>query len=157
MHEKRYTKDELELIDAEFRYMLDGQGFTLLMVDPNHTHRRTFVNKLRDVGVDEIREAKTAEDALTEARRIKGDVVFLIELNMPQTDGIALTKKLHAEEVWKESKVILFGEEHHKDRLVQALKCGAQAFLKAPLTPESIIAKLNQFGYTCKRPSSAHG
>lgn len=156
MSEKRFTKDELEQIDADFRYMLHGQGFTLLMVDPNHTHRRTFVNKLHAIGVDEVREAKTAEDAVKEARRIRDDIVFLVELNMPGKDGIVLTKEIHAQEAWKDCKVILFGDETHKERLVQALRCGARAYLKKPITPEGIVAKLQEFGYRCTKPSGPH-
>lgn len=157
MHEKRYTKDELDQIDADFHYMLHGQGFTFLMVDPNHTFRRTFVNKLRTVGIDEVREAKSAGEAVIEARKIRGDIVFLVELNMPGKDGIALTKELHANEAWKDSKVILFSDETKKERLVQALRCGAHAFLKKPVTPEGIVTKLQEFGYRCVRPSQAHG
>lgn len=144
---KRYSKEELVELEKKLRYLLYGQGFSTLIVDPSLAQRRTIVNGLRAAGVEEIEEARDGAEGWDKLRKLEGTPVLVLELNAPKLAGADFTAKARGDENYKEAKIILMSAENDKRKVVAGLKAGADAFLKRPFEPEVLVAKIREFGF----------
>lgn len=110
---------------------------TVLIIDDHAMVReglRTFLD-LND-GIQVVGEGSNGKEAITLVQSLKPDVV-LMDLVMPIADGIAATKaikqmKLHTKVIALTS----FGEE---DRVVTAVKAGAEGYLLKNVSPIDLV------------------
>lgn len=93
---------------------------------------------------DDIEVCGTAMDgrrAIEEARRLQPDVI-LMDVNMPQMDGIQATELL-AQEV-PTSPVIIMSVQGERDYLRRAMQAGAREFLIKPFSGDELIASIRR-------------
>jgi pilus assembly protein CpaE len=93
---------------------------------------------------DDIEVCGTAGDgrrALEEARRLNPDIV-LMDVNMPQMDGIQATE-LMAQEA-PGSPVIIMSVQGERDYLRRAMQAGAREFLIKPFSGDELIASIRR-------------
>jgi DNA-binding NarL/FixJ family response regulator len=64
--------------------------------------------------------------------------VLLLDLSMPDVDGIEVTKRLH--DVSPETKVVVFTSFSDRERIVHALDAGAVGYLLKDAEPEELHA-----------------
>ncbi|MGH7750420.1 MAG: response regulator, partial [Candidatus Dormibacteria bacterium] len=91
---------------------------------------------------DDIEVCGRATDgrrALDEARRLHPDVI-LMDVNMPQMDGIEATRLL-AEEV-PGSPVVIMSVQGDRDYIRHALRAGAREFLIKPFTGDELTGSI---------------
>ncbi|HEY2704688.1 MAG TPA: response regulator [Candidatus Dormibacteraeota bacterium] len=93
---------------------------------------------------DDIEVCGTACDgrrAIEEARRLQPDIV-LMDVNMPQLDGIQATELL-AQEV-PGSPVIIMSVQGERDYIRRAMQAGAREFLIKPFSGDELIASIRR-------------
>jgi len=114
----------------------------VLIVDDHAVVRqglRTFLELQDDASVlpiDVVGEAANGVQAVDLARRLQPDVV-LLDLVMPEMDGIQATPRIV--EASPHSRVIIltsFGEE---DKVVPAIRAGAQGYLLKDIAPSELV------------------
>ncbi len=93
---------------------------------------------------DDIEVCGTGGDgrrAIEEARRLQPDIV-LMDVNMPQLDGIQATEILAAEVPG--SPVIIMSVQGERDYIRRAMQAGAREFLIKPFSGDELIASIRR-------------
>ncbi|MBU0485284.1 MAG: response regulator [Proteobacteria bacterium] len=74
----------------------------------------------------------------------KGDKVDLLvtDMNMPNMDGIELTKKIRAIDEWKDLPILMASTESEKTQKEVAMQAGVNDFITKPFTMEQFKAKV---------------
>jgi DNA-binding NarL/FixJ family response regulator len=93
-----------------------------------------------DDGIEVVGEAGDGRAALDSARRLSPDVV-LMDVRMPQMDGITATRELLREN--PEARVVIVTTFEEDDYVFGALRAGASAFLLKRTGPEELIAAIH--------------
>src|SRR5207247_4379627 len=83
-------------------------------------------------------EAADGADAVAQALRMRPDVV-LMDVRMPQVDGIEATRRLLATD-GVESKVVMLTTFDMDEYVYDALRAGASGFLLKDTPPEQLVA-----------------
>jgi DNA-binding NarL/FixJ family response regulator len=113
----------------------------VLLVDDDDLMRAGLKAVLSsDETIEVVGEAGTGRAAIEEARLRRPDVV-LMDVRMPDLDGIAATRELHA--VSPEAKVAILTTFERDDYIFGALNAGASGFLLKRTKPEELIAAIH--------------
>jgi DNA-binding NarL/FixJ family response regulator len=103
--------------------------------------RAGFTMILTADGIDVVGEAATGADAITMVRDTRPDVV-LMDIRMPETDGLEATRQIMADATTPPRIIIL--TTFDLDRYVYAaLSAGASGFLLKDITPEQLVAAVH--------------
>jgi DNA-binding NarL/FixJ family response regulator len=114
---------------------------TVLIVDDDDLMRAGLGELLTvDSSIEIIGEAATGRQAVEAARRLRPDVV-LMDVRMPDLDGIEATRQLSA--AASESKVLILTTFEEDDYVFGALRAGASGFLLKRTRPEDLIAAVH--------------
>lgn len=109
---------------------------TVLMVDDSRTSRRILRSVLEEGGFEVIGEAINGEEGYLKYKELNPDVVTM-DITMPVMDGIeslTLIKKANPE-----SKVIMITAAGQKEKMVDALKRGADEFITKPFDADVVL------------------
>jgi DNA-binding NarL/FixJ family response regulator len=121
--------------------MAAGEVIRVLIVDDDDLMRAGLRGVLSsDAAIAVVGEARDGRDAVHRARLLSPDVV-LMDVRMPDLDGIAATERVLAE-VPGASVVILTTFEQD-DYIFGALHAGASGFLLKRTRPEELIAAIH--------------
>jgi len=121
---------------------------TLLVVDDNDLNRRLVKLTLGKLGYI-VEEAENGQRALERIEQGHIDLV-LLDISMPQMDGIELLKCLRQRVTMLELPVIMFTADDHQERVVEALSLGANDYLLKPLNPAIAAARIKtQLSIAC--------
>ena len=85
-----------------------------------------------------VGEAATGNQAVDSARRLKPDVV-LMDVRMPELDGIGATRKLAAEESGHKPRVLILTTFDLDEYVYDALAAGASGFLLKDVPREQLV------------------
>jgi two-component system chemotaxis response regulator CheY len=115
---------------------------TVMTVDDSASVRQMVSFVLVDRGYEVI-EAVDGLDALS---KLKGQEVHLIlsDINMPQMDGLELTRQLRALPQYKFVPIILLTTESHPEKKQEGKAAGATGWIVKPFTPDQILAVLKK-------------
>ena len=114
----------------------------MLLVDDSNTMRRIQKTQLSNLGVEEIVEAENGQDALEKlAANMPIDIVML-DWNMPIMDGFTCLENIRSNADYKGVKVIMCTSESEKEKVMQAIKAGANNYIVKPFTPDALKEKL---------------
>jgi two-component system KDP operon response regulator KdpE len=86
----------------------------------------------------QVREAKTGQEALTEAASRRPDVI-LLDLGLPDMEGIAVLKRLRE---WSEIPVLILTVRDDEQEKVSALDAGAEDYVTKPFSTPELLARL---------------
>ncbi len=113
----------------------------VLIVDDDDLMRAGLRELLsNDPSIDVAGEAATGREAVDAARRLTPDVV-LMDVRMPDLDGIAATRELA--HVAPESRVLILTTFEQDDYIFPSLRAGASGFLLKRTRPEELIAAVH--------------
>ncbi len=108
----------------------------ILIADDHSLFRDGLRSLLQAEGHEVIGEAKNGNEAVTLARELKPDVV-LMDLQMPELDGIGATKLIVG--AMPEMKVVILTASEEEAKLFDAIKSGAQGYLLKNLEAEEFF------------------
>jgi DNA-binding NarL/FixJ family response regulator len=90
-----------------------------------------------DEGIEVVGHASTGREAVTCARKLAPEVV-LMDVRMPDLDGIAATRELS--QAAPDAKVLILTTFEEDDYIFGGLRAGASGFLLKRTRPEELIA-----------------
>jgi DNA-binding NarL/FixJ family response regulator len=93
-----------------------------------------------DQAIDVVGEAADGRDAIYRTRLLRPDVV-LMDVRMPDLDGISATRKLLA--AFPETRVVILTTFEQDDYIFGALRAGASGFLLKRTRPEELVAAVH--------------
>ncbi len=113
----------------------------VLIADDDDLMRAGLVELLTaDPEIEIVGTAATGREAVDRARRLTPDVV-LMDVRMPDLDGIAATRELAS--VAPEVRVLILTTFEQDDYVFGALRAGASGFLLKRTRPEQLIAAVH--------------
>jgi DNA-binding NarL/FixJ family response regulator len=113
----------------------------VLIADDDSLMRAGLVELLSsDPSIEVIGEASTGNEAVQRSIRLRPDVV-LMDVRMPDLDGIAATRQLVASA--PQSKVLILTTFEDDDYIFRSLRAGASGFLLKRTRPEDLIAAVH--------------
>jgi two-component system, chemotaxis family, chemotaxis protein CheY len=114
----------------------------VLLVDDSVTMRRIQKTQINTLGITDIIEAGDGEEAYRKLNESMPIDLIMLDWNMPVMDGITLLKKVRADNRFQSVKIIMCTSESEKNKVVDALKAGANNYLVKPFTPDALKEKL---------------
>jgi DNA-binding NarL/FixJ family response regulator len=112
----------------------------ILIADDHALFRDSLRSLLEAHGFELLGEARNGREAVELARKLKPDVV-LMDLSMPEMDGLAATKLISAEQ--PDVKVVILTASDEDSKLFEAIKAGAQGYLLKNLESEEFFSLLD--------------
>ncbi len=113
----------------------------ILIVDDSRTSRKMLRQILEDAGYEVIDEAVNGDEGFLKYKELKPDLVTM-DITMPITDGIqALQLIKHLD---KDAHVVMITAAGQKEKMIQALKEGADEFITKPFETEEVIKTINK-------------
>jgi DNA-binding NarL/FixJ family response regulator len=113
----------------------------VLIADDDHLMRAGLVELLTaDPEIEIAGQASTGREAVEQTRRLAPDVV-LMDVRMPDLDGIAATSELSR--VAPDVRVLILTTFEEDDYVFGALRAGASGFLLKRTRPEELIAAVH--------------
>ncbi|HUR81382.1 MAG TPA: response regulator transcription factor [Thermoanaerobaculia bacterium] len=113
----------------------------ILIADDHSLFRDGLRSLLQAQGHDVIGEAKNGREAVDLARQLAPDLV-LMDLQMPELDGLAATKLIVGE--LAEMKVVILTASEEEAKLFDAIKSGAQGYLLKNLEADAFFELLER-------------
>ena len=98
----------------------------LLIADDHPLFRDGLHSLLEARGMEVVGEARNGREAVEQARRLQPDVV-LMDLNMPELNGLAATRLLSTQQPG--IKVVILTASEDDADLFEAIKSGAQGYI----------------------------
>ena len=112
---------------------------TVLIVDDSRTSRRILRNLIESNGYTVVGEAENGEIGFLRYKELKPDIVTM-DITMPQMDGIESLSLIKHEN--PDAKVIMVTAAGQKEKMVEALKRGADDFITKPFEENEILTAL---------------
>jgi two-component system, OmpR family, KDP operon response regulator KdpE len=110
---------------------------TVLVIDDEVQIRRLLRASLERNGYTVV-EAATGELGLEEAARCQPDIV-LLDLGLPDTDGLAVLKRLRE---WTQAPILVVTVRDHEDEKIAVLDHGADDYITKPFSTGEVLARL---------------
>jgi len=114
----------------------------VLIVDDHQLFRRGVSSLLAGrEDIEVVGEANNGAEAVERARELMPDVV-LMDIKMPELDGIAATKQLKAEMPYV--RIMMLTVSETDEDLFEAIKAGASGYLLKNVDPDHLVASVLQ-------------
>ena len=114
---------------------------TVLIVDDSRTSRKLLRNVLERGGFVITGEAVNGEDGYLKYKELKPDLVTM-DITMPNMDGIESLSLIKHENA--NAKVVMITAAGQKEKMVDALKRGADDFITKPFDEAEILSTLKR-------------
>ena len=114
----------------------------VLIADDHHVVRRGllfFLKTQKDIEV--IGEAKNGVEAVELVESLQPDIV-LMDLVMPELDGIQATKKIKAK--WPKVHILMLTSFSDKDHVLPAIEAGAAGYQLKDIEPDELVNSIRQ-------------
>ena len=115
----------------------------ILIVDDERPYVDLLGELLEKYGL-EAHTAYDAGDALFRLRAKKPDLI-LMDLKMPQMDGLSLIDRLRSERKWQKIPIIVVSAKTGREDQKAALDAGANRFLTKPFSSHDLRKVLGEF------------
>lgn len=111
----------------------------VLVVDDQALVRRGFVSLLEAADcIEVIGEAQTGSEAIDQAHALRPDVI-LMDIRMPDLDGITATARITATDSLSNTKVLVLTTFDLDQYVYDALRAGASGFLLKDTAPAQLL------------------
>lgn len=114
---------------------------TVLIVDDSRTSRKILRAALEKGGFSIIGEASNGEEGYLKYKELHPDIVTM-DITMPTMDGIESLSLIKREN--KNAKVVMITAAGQKEKMVEALKRGAEEFIMKPFDEPEVLETLNR-------------
>ena len=114
----------------------------VLIADDHHVVRRGLVFFLRtQKGLEIIGEAANGKEAVELAKLLKPDII-LMDLVMPEMDGIQATKIIKREQ--PDIKIMMLTSFSDQDHVIPALEAGASGYQLKDIQPDELVSSIKK-------------
>jgi two-component system chemotaxis response regulator CheY len=114
----------------------------ILAVDDSRSMREMVAFTLTSAGFN-VAQAEDGAIGLELARKEKFGLV-LVDVNMPNMDGMALIRALRAEADYKFTPLLMLTTEAAADRKQEGKAAGATGWIVKPFNPEQLVATVKR-------------
>jgi DNA-binding NarL/FixJ family response regulator len=111
----------------------------LLICDDHEVIRTGLATLLAGTDIEIVAEAASGKEAVQKAEKIKPDVI-LLDIRMPDTDGLATLEKLRAKV--PECRVVMLSTYDNPTYIARAVALGASDYVLKGSSREAIIATI---------------
>ncbi|GAB2942085.1 response regulator transcription factor [Micromonospora polyrhachis] len=111
----------------------------VVIADDQALVRTGFRLILAEDGIDVVAEAANGTEAVDAVRRTRPDVV-LMDIRMPEMDGLEATRRILADDPQRTTRIIMLTTFDLDRYVYAALTAGASGFLLKDVTPEQLTA-----------------
>lgn len=108
----------------------------ILIVDDSRTSRRILRGILEENGYEVVGEAVNGDEAFLKYKELRPDLVTM-DITMPVTDGIQALQLIKHED--EKAHVIMITAAGQKEKMIQAVKYGADEFITKPFEKEDVM------------------
>lgn len=115
-------------------------GKTILVVDDSTSIRQLVSSTLKDAGYNVV-EAVDGRDALT---RLNGVEMIITDLNMPNLNGIELTREIRTNPSFKFVPIILLTTESQTDKKAEGKSAGATGWIVKPFQTDKLLGVIKK-------------
>lgn len=112
---------------------------TVLVVDDSSLIRKVLIKMLNENGYQVVGEATNGAEAVELYKELEPDYVTL-DITMPVMDGVTALK--HIKEYDPNATVAMISAAGQKDKLMDALKEGAELFFTKPFNEQEVVSSL---------------
>ncbi len=119
----------------------DISNFKVLVVDDSRTLRRILIQELRGCGIENIVEAADGVQALEMLEQSPVDLM-LLDMEMPELDGMGVLERLQAEDGLKDLSIIVISGAESMDHTIKCIEIGADDYLPKPFNPILLRARI---------------
>ena len=130
-------------------------GATLLIVDDDQSARDGLRSIFETAGHRTIAVAD-APAALRLLRKRACDLV-LLDVELPDVDGLALCRLLRAQPALKQLPLVVFSANDSEGRKVEAFTAGADDYIVKPSSPGELLSRINSHLNVAQRESELRG
>lgn len=113
---------------------------TVVVVDDSTMSRKILRQILEDAGYAVIAEATDGEEGIAAYMQYKPDVITL-DITMPNMDGIEALKEILSAD--SRARAIMISAAGQQQKIIEALKIGAEKFITKPFEPSDVIANID--------------
>ena len=117
----------------------ESQPLRVVVADDQALVRTGFAMILGADGIDVVAEASNGAQAVDAVRRTRPDVV-LMDVRMPEMDGLEATRRILAGSPTGAPRVIILTTYDLDQYVYAALRAGASGFLLKDVSPEHLVA-----------------
>lgn len=146
-----YTRDQLEDLDRKINFMVNGQGFSVCVIDTKHTRRRTLVNQLKKIGVESITEAESYEKALPVMKKhAQNSQLIITDLEVGKLNGLRLITNMMSS--FKGVCGVILSDARipkleQVSKVTKAITCAVR-----PLDEDGLKELILGFGFSLEKP-----
>jgi class 3 adenylate cyclase len=116
-------------------------SFSILVVDDSRTLRRILIRELNSLGFQNIIEAADGLEALETVRSEQIDLM-LLDMEMPELDGLGVLTELKSDETYKSMPIIVISGAEQFDKTIKCIEIGAEDYLPKPFDPILLRARI---------------
>lgn len=114
---------------------------TVLMVDDSKISRKILRAILEENDYEIIGEAENGEEGFLKYKELKPDLVTM-DITMPKMDGIESLSLIKKEN--ENAKVVVITAAGQREKMIEAVKRGADEFITKPFDKEEIISIIDR-------------
>jgi class 3 adenylate cyclase len=116
-------------------------SFCILVVDDSRTLRRILIRELNSLGFQNIIEAADGVEAI-EVVKSKTIDLMLLDMEMPELDGLGVLEALKSDEVYKSLPIIVISGAEQFEKTIKCIEIGAEDYLPKPFDPILLRARI---------------
>lgn len=113
----------------------------VLLVDDHRLLLEGLTNLLEAHGVEVAGTAHDGWEAVAAARALRPDLI-LMDISMPNCDGLAATRLIRAE--WQDARIVILTTSTQDKDLFEAVKSGACGYLLKSMDADELVEALGQ-------------
>jgi len=116
-------------------------SFCILVVDDSRTVRRILIRELNSLGFQNIVEAADGIEAI-EVVKSKSIDLMLLDMEMPELDGLGVLEALKSDEPYKNLPIIVISGADQFEKTIKCIEIGAEDYLPKPFDPILLRARI---------------
>lgn len=115
---------------------------SILIVEDSASMRQMISLTLKSAEF-EVTEAKDGVEAIKAAESKQFDLI-LTDINMPNKNGVELTKELRSKTEYQFTPILLLTSESSSDKKREGRLAGATGWIIKPYNPDSLVRTINK-------------
>lgn len=135
------NEHKLKITKSKSSAKVSDSAKKIMIVDDSSLIRKMLTQLLEKNDYAVVGEAANGQEAVDMYENVKPDIVTL-DVTMPVMDGVEALRKI--KEIDMDANVIMVTAAGQKDRIMEALKLGARAFITKPFDENDLLKNLEK-------------